>query len=299
MKGYNALRESAAWREIPGRGKIRMTGEDRLRLLHAMTTNHVQQLTPGSGCYAFFLTEKGRILSGVNIFSLPDAVLLDSEPETVQVVYDHLDKYIIADDVTLENLTTQLATIQLEGPQAGAALTALGAPLPQTDYDHQEWGVRRVVRLGETSFLIFTPEADKDALVQSMANVQEADAEAFHIVRLEHGRARYGEDIRDRFLAQEANQPHAVHYQKGCYLGQEIVERVRSRGQVHRMLVPIEMDTTQPPPAGTKFPWGEITSSAYSPALGKVVALAYVRTELTQPGVQLAPSDIPARVRPL
>jgi folate-binding protein YgfZ len=97
------------------------------------------------------------------------------------------------------------------------------------------------------------------------------------VVRIEHGKPRFGEDISDRFLAQEANQPHALHFSKGCYLGQEIVERVRSRGQIHRVLKPLILDTKEPPAPGTKLDTSEITSAAYSPALDKVVALAYVR----------------------
>src|ERR1700689_5891328 len=105
MTGYEALRNRAAWLDLSARGKIRLTGEDRARLLHAMTTNHIQQLTPGTGCYAFFLSAQGRILSDVNVFCLADSILLDTESETSQTVYSHLDKYIIADDVTLQDET--------------------------------------------------------------------------------------------------------------------------------------------------------------------------------------------------
>ena len=112
------------------------------------------------------------------------------------------------------------------------------------------------------------------------------------MVRLEHGKPRYSEDISERFLAQEANQPHALHFSKGCYLGQEIVERVRSRGQIHRVLMPLVLDTKEPPAPGAKLQIdaasvAEITSAAYSPALGKVVALAYVRTEHARPHQQM------------
>jgi len=259
MIGYTALRETAGWLELPGRGKIRLTGEDRARLLHAMTTNHIQQLTPGTGCYAFFLTAQGRILSDVNVLCLPDAFLLDTEAETRQTVYAHLDKYIIADDVLLEDITSELTTIALQGPQAGAVLAKIGAPEPNGEYDHQEWNQCRVVRMPDARFFLFAPPAQRDALVQQLesAGALAADAEAFRVVRIEQGRPRYGEDISERFLAQEANLPHALHFQKGCYLGQEIVERVRSRGQVHRMLMPVEIDSTPLP--GTKLPWGEIT----------------------------------------
>src|ERR1700693_2717646 len=133
MKGYDALRNSAAWLDLSTRGKIKLTGEDRARLLHAMTTNHIEQLTPGAGCYAFFLNDKGRILSDANILARQDHFLLDVEPEARQPLYQHLDRYIIADDVTLEDITEQTATIAIEGPKSGAVLEALGAPLPQAE----------------------------------------------------------------------------------------------------------------------------------------------------------------------
>src|SRR5712692_5643991 len=98
--GYLALRSAAAYLDLSARGKIVVTGEDRARLLHAMTTNHVQQLKPGEGCYAFFLNPQGRILADVNLFCRENDFLLDVEPETRETLYRHLDKYIIADDVT-------------------------------------------------------------------------------------------------------------------------------------------------------------------------------------------------------
>jgi folate-binding protein YgfZ len=280
MTGYEALRNGAAWLDVSDRGKIKLTGEDRARLLHAMTTNHIQQLTPGTGCYAFFLTVQGRILADANILCRPDHFLLDVEPETREKVYQHLDHFIIADDVALEDLS--MATLAVEGPRAAAVLEAIGAPVPAEDYSSIEWGTRLVARLnttGSTGFFIFAPVGEKSEVIAQLesSGAVAGDAEAFRIVRIEHGKARYGEDLSERFLAQEANQPHALHFSKGCYLGQEIVERVRSRGQVHRILKPLVLDTKEPPAAGTKLPEGEITSAAYSPALDKVVALAYVR----------------------
>src|SRR5213593_366720 len=96
-RGYKALRETAAWLDLSARGKIFATGEDRVRLLHAMTTNHIQQLQPGQGCYAFFLSAQGRILADAHLFVLPDRILIDVEPELRARLYQHLDKYIIAD----------------------------------------------------------------------------------------------------------------------------------------------------------------------------------------------------------
>jgi len=306
MTGYDALRNSAAWLDLSARGKIKLTGEDRARLLHAMTTNHIQQLTPGAGCYAFFLNDKGRILSDANILCRPDHFLLDLEPEAREKIYQHLDHFIIADDVTLEDVTDALATIAVEGPKATQVLQTAGAPIPEGDYSTVEWGSRVVARLnssGSLGFFIFAPASEKAQLVAQIEAVgaMAADAEAFRIVRLEHGKARYGDDIGERFLAQEANQPQALHFSKGCYLGQEIVERVRSRGQIHRVLMPLVMDTKVPPEPGTKLQTGEtnvaeLTSSAYSPALDKVVALAYVRTEQARPHTEIQLGEIRAEV---
>jgi folate-binding protein YgfZ len=284
MTGYEALRERAAWIDLSSRGKIKLTGEDRARLLHAMTTNHIQQLTPGTGCYAFFLNDKGRVLADANVLCRPDYFLLDVEPEARQPLYQHLDRYIIADDVTLEDLTEAMPTIAIEGPNVAEVMQRAGAPIPDADYASLDWNESLVARLnstGSAGFFIFAPAAEKAALISRLesAGAEFADAEAARVVRLEHGKARYGEDITERFLAQEANQPQALHFSKGCYLGQEIVERVRSRGQIHRVLMPLTLETNEPPAPGTKLEnASEITSAAYSPALEKVVALAYVRT---------------------
>jgi len=288
MTGYEALRNRAAWMDLCARGKIKLTGEDRARLLHAMTTNHIQQLTPGSGCYAFFLNDKGRVLADSNVLCRPDYFLLDVEPETRQPLYQHLDHFIIADDVTLEDATDALATIAVEGPQAAEVLERAGAAIPDVEYSSLDWEAGLIARLnstGSAGFFIFVPVAEKAALISRLeaAGAEPADAEAARVVRLEKGKPRFSEDISDRFLAQEANQPQALHFSKGCYLGQEIVERVRSRGQIHRVLKALVLDMKEPPAPGTKLQINgadaEITSAAYSPALQKVAALAYVRTD--------------------
>ena len=281
-------------------------GEDRARLLHAMSTNHIEQLEPGQGCYAFFLSAQGRILADANIFCRPDHFLIDTEPETAAKLFEHIDHYIIADDVTVEDLTGALSTVAVEGPRAPAVLEAAGVPALAIDYANAEWGARLVARVTESSFFIFLPKQELDDLIRQLdtAGAIAATPDDLRTVRIEQGRARYGEDITERYIAQEANQPRALHFSKGCYLGQEIVERVRSRAQIHRVLMPLVIDTDHPPAPGTKLQAdgadrAEITSAAFSPRLGKVVALAYVRTEQAQPGSVLHLGDRKAEVRAL
>jgi folate-binding protein YgfZ len=306
--GYDALRTGAAWLDLNPRGRIYATGEDRARLLHAIVTNHVQQLTPGEGCYAFFLNAQGHILADVNLLCLADRFLLDTETETREKVFRHVDKYIIADDVALQDVTDTLACLAVEGPDAAAVLESIGAPTPQTDYAHSAWNaglVQRASATGAAGFRIFMPADEKAACIARLesAGAIPATLDDSRIVRLEHGKPRFGDDIFDTTLPQETQQMHAVHFSKGCYLGQEIVERIRSRGHVNRLLVNLEIEGLDPLPGGTKIAAGaaeagEVTSSAFSPALGKVVALAYVRAQYAAEGVPLQAAGRAASVRP-
>jgi folate-binding protein YgfZ len=295
--GYQALREGAAYLDFASRGKIFASGEDRLRLLHAMTTNQVKELQPGQGCYAFFLNPQGRILADANLFILPDRILLDVEPEVRESLYQHLDKFIIADDVALEDVSESLTAIGVEGPGAADVLAAMGAPIPEAPYSHVDWDGRIVARVnatGEPGFRIFGEKLTHTP----------ADAESVRVVRLEHAKPRYGEDIFDTTLPQETQQKHALNFNKGCYIGQEIVERIRSRGHVNRLLVGLRVDATEPPPSGTKLSAdgaevGEVTSAAFSPALRKVVALGYVRAQYAAPDTPLKAGDCHAEVAPV
>lgn len=292
MTGYESLRESAAWLDLSDRGKIRMTGEDRVRLLHAMCTNDIQQLSSGRACYAFFLNAQGRILADAHVYNLGESLLLDTEPEITAKLLEHLDKYIIADDVTLTDETAALAAIGIEGPESETVTAGLAAPAPAAPGAIAAWQggfVAAASVTGVLGFRLFLPAEQKANIVEklSAAAVAEADSEAIRIVRLEHGKPRYGEDITDRYLVQETNQLQGVSFMKGCYLGQEIVERVRSRAQIHRVLMPLRIHSTIAPGPGTKLTVddkeaAEITSAAFSPALDEVAALGYVRVEQAQ-----------------
>jgi aminomethyltransferase len=307
--GYEALREGAAWLDLSARGKIRVTGEDRARLLHAMTTNSVNDLPEGAGIYLFFLNDKGRILGDAYLYNFGPDMLLDTEPETAERIREHLDRYIIADDVTLEDESAQWAALGLEGPKSVELATDAGFAVPQGRYAVVKWGsgfIARVASTGTNGLRIFVPAAEKDRIIQQLqaAGIPNASAEEARIVRIENGVPRYGEEITERYLVQETQALHAVHFNKGCYLGQEIVERVRSRGQVHRLLAPIRITGETAPPAGTKLKSdgadvGEISSAVYSPALNEIAALAYIRSEALEkkPPMHLAGSEPPVLAR--
>ncbi|MBL8231805.1 MAG: aminomethyltransferase family protein [Bryobacterales bacterium] len=306
MSGYSMLREGAAWLDLDARGRFRARGEDRARLLHAMTTNQVQTLKPGEGCYAFFLSSQGRILGDANLLCLEDSFLIGTEPETHDTLYQHLDKYIIADDVTLEDARQELSEAAIEGPKSASVLDQLGLPVPELDNAHASSGdvlVARITSTGQQGFRLYLPSGSKQSLIEKLtaAGIEQATSDEQRTVRIENRKPRYGEDITERHLVHETQQMHAVHLSKGCYLGQEIVERVRSRGQVHRLLTALTISGEDAVAAATPLKAGEaaageVTSSAFSPATGKVVALGYLRSEHAKPGTKLVAGDREAEV---
>ncbi len=270
MNGYEALHNGAAVVDYSTRGRIRATGEDRKRLLHALTTNQVQEMEAGDTRYAFFLNAQGRILSDVWIYCGADYLLLDLEPEAREKIYAHLDRYIIADDVTLEDVTATTSELEVAGP---------GAPEPAAAA-----AVFRGTLTGQPGYRIVVSAAEREARIAELLQqgCVAGTAEEANVVRVENGVARYGEDITEANLAQETRIAAALHFSKGCYLGQEIVERVRSRGHVNKTLWPLTIAATEPPPPGAKVlsgdkEAGEITSAVFSPAQGVVRALAYLR----------------------
>jgi tRNA-modifying protein YgfZ len=284
--GHEALLKSAGLLDLSRRGRIRVTGEDRARLLHAMTTNHVEQMKPGDGIYVFFLNAQGRILADAVLLCFEDHFLLDTDPETRRPIFEHLDRYIIADDVTLADITDETFSLGLEGPNATEVAAHCGLSAPHHRFSHLtigDFSVAAVSATGSHGVRVYGAAQNKDKAIATIegAGAIAATPEDAESVRIENFVPKYGCEITEHTLPQETQQMHALHFQKGCYLGQEIVERIRSRGHVNRQLMGfrVEFGSNAPPP-GTKLmlegkPAGEVTSSTSSN--GAVFGLAYVR----------------------
>jgi tRNA-modifying protein YgfZ len=284
--GLEALSTSAALLDLSHRGRIRVTGEDRARLLHAMTTNHVQQMKTGDGIYVFFLNAQGRILADAYVLCFEDHFLLDTEPEARAIIQQHLESYIIADDATLEDVTAETFCFGVEGPRATELAASCGLSAPRHRFSHVRWGdfsVAAISQTGAQGVRIYGAIRSKEEAIATIegAGVIAASPEDAETFRIENFVPKYGCEITEHTLPQETQQMHALHFQKGCYLGQEIVERIRSRGHVNRLLMGFRMGLqTTPPPPGTKLMLegkaaGEVTSSTVSN--GSVFGLAYVR----------------------
>ncbi|SPE37532.1 Glycine cleavage T protein (Aminomethyl transferase) [Candidatus Sulfopaludibacter sp. SbA3] len=306
-EGYEALRRGAAFLDVSARGRIVARGRDRARLLHNLSTNEVKKMMPGSGCYAFLLNPQGRIQADLHLLCFDEHFLIETDSELRDKVQQHIRRYIIADQVELEDVTARTSEIAIEGPGAAAALVALNSPIPGSDYSHLAWGDATVASMsltGQPGFRLFCgPEKAAELLHQlASAGAKPATEGDIRQVRIENGKPRYGEDIRENSLPQETQQMHAVSFTKGCYLGQEIVERIRAQGHVNKKLVRVEIEASEAPPAGTKLTAngaeaGEITSGVYSPEFAKVVGLAYVRTPHANSATELQAGDARVLVR--
>ena len=227
LNAYQALRERAAIVDLTGRGLVLVKDEDRTRLLHAMSTNVIEGLPPGAGNIALFLNDKGRILAELLVLCRQDDYLVDTEPATRQLVYEHLDHYIIMDVVELEDISDAHCVFGLEGPGAAALLASLGAPVPGADFAHAAWEeclVARIAYTGGPGYRVYAPIAMRaelqDRFVQ--AGAPPCDQATADAVRLEFGRPRHGVEFSEAHLVHEAQLLSHVSFTKGCYLGQEI-----------------------------------------------------------------------------
>jgi aminomethyltransferase len=295
--GLSALATSAGFAPLVS-GWIRITGEDRVRWLNGMTTNSVQALEPGHGAYTFFLNAQGRIQGDATVWAEADHLLLQTSPDQTENLMALLDRFIIMDDVELADVSAKWHSLQIFGAEAEAFLAATGLDVPDAaltraktnSVGEAEGDVAEIVvsRLPGQLLPRFELASQNPSVLQ---DVEESlrhqgaitlDPATLETLRILEGTPRFGIDIRDRDLPQETGQTRALHFNKGCYLGQEIVERIRSRGNVHRTFHSFELSGTVPA-AGIALtaegkPVGELTSIASLPS-GRTVALGYIRRE--------------------
>ena len=296
---FQALLTGCGLYDLSWRAKIALTGGDRVRWLNGMVTNNVRDLAPGHGVYAFLLNAQGRIQGDLYAFQRGDSLLVDTERGQRDKILGLFDRYIIADDVEIADISDKLTALGLTGPESRLVLERAGVPVP--DLAHLQfadvvWQQKTVtlLRSGEDareSWQIWiTPQYAAelwDAMLK--AGARPAGTAALSLFRISRGIPQFGVDIRDRDLPQETGQTRALNFTKGCYLGQEIVERIRSRGAVHRQFTAFTVDGALPEP-GAKIvapdqekEVGEITSSAILllPDGDRPVALGYLRLEAT------------------
>jgi folate-binding protein YgfZ len=312
---YRAGRESVALVDANFRALFSFSGPDRHRYLNAVLTSNVRDLAPGQGAVGLLLTPQGHILAEIETYADPDRILALSHASARESTHATLEKFIIMDDVTLEDLTEATGTLLLAGPRAAGVIAELaGADIMEMPvFSHFQTILGfipcRVIRLdwlGHAAAQIIAQRAQLLALWEGLLGPVRAlkgapaGMEAVNSLRLEAGIPWFGYDFDEKHIPHEAglDQSH-INYEKGCYTGQEIVERVRSRGSVSRRLAGIQFFGEKPPAPGTKLLFegaeaGHVTSAGFSPRLGRPIGLGYIRREHSNVGRRLDASGIPA-----
>lgn len=285
-----------------------LDGADRVRYLNAITTNNIKDLAPGQGVTGLLLNPQGHILAEIACFALPDRLLLRSHAVVRQRTLETLEKFIIMDDATLTDASDQFGSVAVEGPLApkfaqdiaGFALEGV-AENAHAEKEIEDIACRVIRRshFGQPGIEFVTSQESLPGLWDYLASMVRAvrggriGYEAINSLRLEAGVPWFSHDFDDKVIPHEAALEHShINYTKGCYTGQEIVERVRSRGQVNRRLTALRFSSPDPPAPGTKLlasdkEVGHVTSAARSPRLQCPIGFAYLRREHASLGSRL------------
>lgn len=311
MAEYAALREAVAVFDLSGRGRVCLVGPDAERFLNGQVTNDVKVLRPGEGCYAALVNARARMESDVNVYRLAGEFLLDFEPGLTAAVTQRFERFIIADDVRVVDVAPHYGLLSVQGPRALEAVAALNLdePPPARPFDsmaarHPAFGevyVMNQPRVSLPGFDLFMPVTAQGALAAALVKAvtglggRLAGWEALELARIEAGLPRFGQDMDSTHLAPEAGlETRAISYTKGCYIGQEIIARLRTYGQVTRALRGLRLDPSLPalPARGDKLVCegkevGSITSAAWSARAGGPIALGYARRECNTVGTEL------------
>jgi aminomethyltransferase len=304
---YQQAREAAAMFDRSDRGLVLATGKDRKAWLHNLVTNDVKKLEDWDGCYAFAIDVRGRVQFDLNILSLPDALWLDIDRAAVPAALAHLNKFLITEDVQLTDVSDQFARLGVAGPRAADVAAWAGvddllelAPLATAQLADEATGLMRHDFAGLPGFELLIPLAaahDRWDKFRGGAELLPAGLQVLDVLRIEAGIPWLGRDIDDKVIPPETGQiERGISYHKGCYLGQEVIERMRSHAAVAKKLVKVAVDDGNellPPLSASTAPSpslplkqgaaevGRLTSLVQHPTESKWVGLGYLRTSVT------------------
>ncbi len=304
---YEAVREGGAGLfDLSARGRVEVSGGEAVMFLNGMLTNDVARLEEGEWMHAAFPNPQGRLVASTRILKRDGAFLFDTEAETYPAVLKHLERFTLAGDFRVRDLSTEMVMLSVQGARAsefvGAALGAEAAAtergrVTQAAFGEGQVTVIRATHTSEDGFDLFADAGEveplRDALVK--AGARPAGHDALEVLRVEAGVPRYGVDASDANVVLEVvDEAEAVSYTKGCYAGQEIIARIHWRGHVAKRLAGIIFERDAEPPADARLrdsaegrEAGRITSNVFSPRVGRRVALALVKYDFLAPGTEL------------
>jgi folate-binding protein YgfZ len=305
--GYTAIREGAALVIPTDRGQIAVSGRDRASYLQGLLTNDIQALTPGTGCYAAWLTAQGRMTTDMHVLESGDMILLDIPRTVREAVVQRLDQFLFSEDVQLADVTDSMTAVGVHGPRAAAIVQQAAPQLSgladwdqyrnqRAEFEGAPLVVARIDQLGVPGFTLYSSAASHAALVSALetAGAVRAGDEAAAAARVEAGYPVFGIDMDEDIIPLEAGiEQRAISFSKGCYVGQEVIIRVlhRGHGRVVRRLVGLRLSGETTPQKGARIHAGDrnvgfITSTASSPRLGNI-ALGYLHRDFVEPGTRV------------
>jgi folate-binding protein YgfZ len=279
-EGYLDYRRRGGGADLSNRVKLRFTGADRVRYLNGQLTADIRKLASGQSVPACVLTAKGKLCADVVVTAQPEALLVDADETLQEVLLPRFERYIIADDVEVEDVTTSLKLLHFLPPPSEAS------EWPETT-DFRAMGATAARRFGRLGFDFFLPEDVSKEMWTRLADGHALLEEGLlEILRIEAGIPRWGRELTEATLPPEAGLDRThIDYHKGCYIGQEVISRIKSVGHVNRRLCGFVSVAGTPLTAGSQLaipgdesgPVGSLTSSTQSFALEKEIALGYLK----------------------
>src|SRR3990170_1996926 len=314
---YQSVRSAVGLFDLAHRGLLQFTGPDRNSFLQGMLSNDLRPLKTFDGQYATLLNQQGKVLADLRVLCALNSLYLDSWENLKDRIIEHLNRYLVADEVEIADPPGEYAPLSLQGPNAETLLRNVTGPaeLPMQLAHHGminlEGAAVCVVRAshaGELGFDLIIPNAALESIARRLTDsgkqlgalwVGEA---AQNTLRIEAGIPRYGIDFNEDNLLLEVGLDHAVSFNKGCYLGQEVVERIRSRGHVNRKLCGLSLDGQKPAESGDVIQVdgkeiGRVTRSVDSPRLKRAIALGYLQKDFWNAGTPVTINRAGAQIR--
>ena len=290
MSGYGAVREGGAGLiDLSSRGRIRVSGSEATMFLNGLITNDMKSLAENRWMPAAFPTVQGRLIGAVRVVRGKDSFLIDTDAESREAVLKTISRFTLAGDFHVSDVTAETAQLSIQGKRAAAVVEKVFetsvSDLPRNGAIEFPVTIIRATHTAEDGFDVVIDSAKAAEVREALINdgAQPVSDETFEVLRIEAGIARYGRDMDETNVVTETNLDDAVSYTKGCYVGQEIIVRIKHRGHVAKKLTGLRFKTDRPIKSGTI-----IKSTAFSPTVGSTIGLGYVRYEQLAPGTEVS-----------
>jgi len=299
VEEYWAIRNHSGMIDVSHLGLLQVTGKDRLSFLNGLLTNEILKMKEGTGIRSALLNTKARVLADLYLYAREDDLLIDAGDVPGSSVREILERFIITEDVQVKDVTSQFVHLTLQGPQAGENVRDMfGVAFSDLKaLQHKLLGPIMILcrdRTGQSGYDMIIPSDEAEPIWQGflLRGVTPVGLDALEILRLEAGYSRYGVDVDDTTIILEAGYKDAISFNKGCYLGQEVVARATHIGRVNKNLVQFQTDSDYVPGPKSKLrasdkEAGYVTSAAFSPGLKTVVGLGYAQRDFAKIGTKL------------